>query len=252
MNKIWIMPIAGNGTRTRELGEFKPFIEINDKKIIEWFLISIIDKISNKDKFIFITTQYFNDKFNIKHELKELFSKYNLKNKLEIVLSDRTPQGPAKSVELALNYIQDNYPIIIINVDQFLLFNLPEVLNEKCYLVSNVDIGESKSYIEIKNKKILEITEKVNNSNIASTGVYIFPNKNLLVESLTYIFENKIMYKDEYYIATAMNSLIGKVKFDLIPALAKLDLGTVENVNYFKNIINLLCDKNERIIIDSK
>ena len=45
---IWILPMAGKGTRTESLGEFKPFIKVNNKKIIEWFLIGIKKK--NKKK----------------------------------------------------------------------------------------------------------------------------------------------------------------------------------------------------------
>jgi GTP:adenosylcobinamide-phosphate guanylyltransferase len=38
---IWVIPLAGKGQRTKELGEFKPFIEINGHKMIEWFISSI-------------------------------------------------------------------------------------------------------------------------------------------------------------------------------------------------------------------
>lgn len=242
-SKIWIMPIAGNGTRTKELGEFKPFIEVNNKKIIEWFMLSILDKINKYDKFVFITTAYFNKKFNVTEILQLLFKKFNLNNPLKIILSEVTPQGPARSVELSLNNIEINTSIIVINVDQFLLFKLPEKLENKCYLVVNIDTGSSKSYIEVNNKKIVRIEEKINNSNIASAGVYIFPNKQFLENSLNYIFKNNIMHKEEFYIATAMNYLINKIDFELIPTIAKFDLGTVENIDYFKYISYLLCNK---------
>ncbi len=42
---IWILPMAGKGRRTNSLGKFKPFVKVNGKKIIEWFLISIKNKI---------------------------------------------------------------------------------------------------------------------------------------------------------------------------------------------------------------
>lgn len=242
--KIWLMPMAGNGTRTKGLGKFKPFISVSNKSVIEWFLISILDKVNKNDEFIFITTLAFEKEFIVKDTIYKLFKKYQLSNTINFQIVNYTPQGPAKSVELGIEYIRDKkIPIIIINVDQFILFKLPDILEEKCYLVSNIDTGSSKSYIEVEKKKVVRIIEKVNNSNIASTGVYIFPNLHLLSNALTYVFENDIKHKDEFYIANAMNFLIDKVDFELIPAIAKLDLGTVENINYFKNIIQLIKSK---------
>jgi dTDP-glucose pyrophosphorylase len=235
------MPMAGNGVRTRDLGKFKPFIFINNKSIIEWFLISILDKVNKDDEFVFITTQAFNDEFVVKDTVSKLFKKYKLLNNINFRIANHTPQGPAKSIELGIEYIKDKtLPIIIINVDQFILFNLPNIYEEKCYLVSNIDIGSSKSYIEVDKKQIVKIIEKVNNSNIASAGVYIFPNLYLLNDALNYLFTNNIKYEDEFYIANAMNFLIGKVEFELIPVIAKFDLGTVDSINYFRHVVKLI------------
>ena len=41
----WIFPLAGKGKRTNSLGPFKPFILIDNYKIIEWFLSGIKKKI---------------------------------------------------------------------------------------------------------------------------------------------------------------------------------------------------------------
>lgn len=238
--KIWIIPIAGNGTRTSALGEFKPFIIVHNKRIMEWFINSIIDKISPEDTFFFISTQYFNQKFSVETAISELYAKYNLQNKLQFIFAPETPQGPAKSVSLALDFTEDETPIIVINADQFMLFKLPETIGNKCYLVSNIDIGESKSYIKLQDKKITRIVEKNNISNIASAGAYIFPNNKLLQEGLDYIFDNHLTCKNEYFISTAMDCLIEKVDFELIPAIAKLDLGTVQNIEYFDNLLTHL------------
>ena len=59
--------MAGKGTRTNSLGKFKPFIKVNGKKIIEWFLISIKNKIKKNDIIVLITT--------IDYEKKTIFKK---------------------------------------------------------------------------------------------------------------------------------------------------------------------------------
>ena len=48
--------MAGRGRRTNSLGKFKPFVKVNGKKIIEWFLISIKNKIKKNDIIVLITT----------------------------------------------------------------------------------------------------------------------------------------------------------------------------------------------------
>ena len=74
--------MAGKGKRTSALGKFKPFITINKKKIIEWFLISIKNKIKYKDTMILITTIDFEKKFNFKKNMYLLFKKKKLKLKI--------------------------------------------------------------------------------------------------------------------------------------------------------------------------
>ena len=239
--KTWLCPIAGNGRRTKQLGHFKPFINVLNKSIFEWFLLSIKDNISPEDDFVFVTTQHFERQFNVAAKVSLCFKKFNLKNKIFFKIVDFTPQGPAKSVELGTACIQKNKnPIVIINVDQFILFKLPELIENTCYLVANIDTGSSKSYIELENKEVIQVIEKINHSNIASAGVYIFPSLTRLQEALKYMFSNKKTHNNEYYVANSMQYLIGQVKFELVPAIAKLDLGTVENIKYFENIISTI------------
>ena len=40
----WIIPIAGKGKRLKSLGDFKPFIKIKNRTIIEWFFIYLKKK----------------------------------------------------------------------------------------------------------------------------------------------------------------------------------------------------------------
>ena len=49
----WIIPIAGKGKRLKSLGDFKPFIKIKNRTIIEWFFIYLKKKIKIVKKFNF-------------------------------------------------------------------------------------------------------------------------------------------------------------------------------------------------------
>ena len=238
--KIWIMPIAGKGSRTKDFGKFKPFIIVGGKYIIEWFFISILDKIHNEDEFIFITTSTFEKEFFVSEIISNIFKKYKINNKPRFKIVSRTPKGPAKSIEKSLELVNPNAPIIIINVDQFILFKLPNEINNKFYLVANIDLSNSKSYIQLDNKKIIGIVEKINNSNIASSGVYIFPSLESLKESLYKLFKSGKKVKNEFYVADAMNLIINNNEFEILPSIAKFDLGNINGINYFNYIINSL------------
>lgn len=234
--------MAGNGVRTKSLGDYKPFIEINSKKIFEWFLNSIETQISEQDIFKIVTTLDFNEKYLVEEIIVTIFKKLNLANSIEIIISPTTPQGPAKSVELAVEQIESyeiEYPVIVINPDQYQLFKLPPKI-ETNYLVANIDLGVSKSYAKIDGTLISEIKEKDNISNIASTGVYVFRNVQTLRKGLDYIFSNNITHKDEFYISAAMNHILQFDKIKVLAAIAKLDLGTVENIKYFEKTIEAI------------
>ena len=125
--------MAGNGKRTAALGKFKPFIKVKNKKIIEWFLISIKNKIKNKDTIILITTKDFEKKFNFEKNMKIIIKKYklNIKN-LIFKFIDATPKGPAYTVYSIKNIlIYLNKPCIVVNPDQYIDFDLPKSKREE-------------------------------------------------------------------------------------------------------------------------
>lgn len=240
-SKIWICPIAGNGERTKKLGEYKPFIKILEKTIFEWFLLSVQHNISPDDEFIFITTDRYEKSFGVTDKISKIFQNNGIKNTILFKIVGYTPQGPARSVELGMTMISGrDRPIVVINADQFLVFNFPRPVDVNCYLVANIDIGESKSYIDMVGKDILGFLEKDNVSNIASAGVYIFPNRKVLEKALNYLFTSKITYNNEYYISNSLNILVGEENFQLIPAIAKFDLGTIPNIEIFENFIKAI------------
>lgn len=50
----WIFPIAGKGTRVKKLAEFKPFLEINNQKMIYFFFEGIKHKIKKRINYILL------------------------------------------------------------------------------------------------------------------------------------------------------------------------------------------------------
>ena len=234
---IWILPMAGKGARTNSLGKFKPFIEVNGKKIIEWFLIGIKNKIKKNDTIFLITTTEFEKKYNFQKKINIIFKKNKIKTKnLIFKFVDHTPNGPALTINSIRNFLRNTKTTcIVINPDQLIDFDLPSKINQdNLYIPLYFNNHGNSSYVKINKKgNIVEIKEKKLISNYASSGVYIFASSSLLKKILSLI--NDIKSKKEINMSDLINLFIKKnnSKVNPISTLIKYDLGNIKNINNF-------------------
>lgn len=229
--------MAGKGKRTAALGKFKPFIKVNNKKIIEWFLISIKNKIKNKDTIILITTKDFEKKFNFKKTMKIIIKKHKLNiENLIFKFIDATPKGPAYTVNSIKNSLKHlNDPCIVANPDQYIDFDLPKKIDKNnLYLPIHFNNHGNSSYVKLNKKgKIVEIREKKLISNYASSGIYIFGSSLLLKKILNLI--TKVKLKNEINMSELINKFLKKniSKVNPLNTIAKYDLGNIKNIKNF-------------------
>ena len=234
---IWILPMAGKGTRTNSLGKFKPFIKVNGKEIIDWFLIGIKNKIKKNDIIFLITTIDYEKKYNFKKKIKLIFKKNKLKTKnLIFKFVNETPNGPAYTVSSIKNILRNSKePCVIINPDQFVDFDLPNKFDrDNIYIPLYFNNHGNSSYVKLNSQgSIIEIKEKNLISNYASSGVYIFSSSTLLKKILGLI--NKIRQKKEVNMSDLINIFIkkNKKKVNPISTLAKYDLGNIKDIKNF-------------------
>ncbi len=226
--------MAGKGTRTQSLGEFKPFIKINGNEILFWFLFSIKNLIKKDDEIIFITTIYFSKKFKVKIELEKLLKELKIKNKFYLVETPDNPAGQSISVKFAKNTINENKPLIVINPDQYIDFDLPKKITH-CYLPLYIQLKNKSGFVSIKNKLITNFVEKNNISNLACAGVYITAKAKWLFSGIEEQIKNKDMLNNEFYLGTAFNYIIKKeLKVKPLMVRAKYDLGNPEDIKIFE------------------
>lgn len=235
----WIFPLAGKGSRVKSLGKFKPFISVNNKKIIEWFLLGIKKKIKNKHKIFFITTVEFNNKFKFTDKVKNILKKNKVNCKYHVRLIKETPYGPAFTVETIINLIKNNQPCIVGNADQFIDFEMPKKLNKnEIYMPLHYNNHGNSSYVSINQKKISSIQEKKLISNYASSGIYIFGSFQIFKS----LFKNlkKIKMKNEVNISDLIDYYLKKnnKKANGLMTFFKYDLGNAKSIKdfIFKNI----------------
>ena len=232
--------MAGKGTRTRKFGACKPAIKVAGKKILEWCLYGIKDHISPTDKIIAVTTQDFQRNFNLREIVIEWLSLNKLGVRLDFVEVSKTPAGPAATVNCSIPYLDQNYPAIIVNVDQYCIFDFPDSRKTwDAFLPLYFNQHGKSSYVKIKNGLISEIGEKKLISFYASSGIYAFYNINNLVNMLDVGLSQPPNYRNEYFISPMINSLIIEKK-RVLPASVtfKCDLGSEASLNKFNTIIS--------------
>lgn len=234
----WIFPMCGRGTRTSELGDFKPFIKIKGKKILEWLMVSIKRNIKDGDVMFFITRTCFNKNYKVEIEIKKILNGLNISNEFKIILTDSLPPGPAASVYLAKNYI-DDAPVIVVNADQYIDFDMcPNIKEGTGFLPIYAEFTSKCSYVSLNKEGIIDmIVEKENISNLASAGVYCIGNGNDLMKAIEIAFEKKDMRNGEYYVGPALNNLI-KMGYKFYPSAvrSKYDLGNIKGIGLFESM----------------
>lgn len=237
--------MGGKGLRTQQLGEFKPFIEVCGHKIITWLLFSIKRNVKTEDKFIFTTTDYFSEKYQVSKELQKVFDINDLDNEFKVISTNDEPSGNSSSVHLAKPHLTTDEPVSVLCCDQFTDFQLPsEIPPQTGYLTIGIDFGSSKGYVEIKNGLIQKFAEKEPISNFAGGGIYIVSSGVALISALEFQFKDRaVSTNGEYCIGPAFNYLV-REGFKVYPLLTKAhySLGSVSSINYFasSSIANIL------------
>jgi len=239
---IWIFPMAGRGTRTKELGEFKPFIEINGVKMLGWLLRSIVCKIKEADELIFITTSEYSEQFNVQSCLQDVLRDDGISNSFELITTEGVPQGPSATVYHAAGHLVRDESVIVVNCDQYIDFDIPEDMPQMSgFLPVYAQFGQKSSYVEIAGGVITRIVEKQNISNLASAGVYAVSDSRALVRAIEKQFEEKQLTNNEFYIGPALNNLIREgCRFHPTAVRAKYDLGNIAGIDLFrKNLLQM-------------
>lgn len=235
---LWIIPIGGKGTRTRALGEFKPFIEIKGYKMLFWFLFSIKKNIRPADQLAFITTQYFEDKFKVRKEIEGFFEKLGIKNNTRVVSLPQTPLGVSAALYACRNFLAEEIPVTVICPDRFIDFEINEkILPKTGFLSTGLDFGKEKDYLKIKEGKVCLFAEKKPVSAFCSNGVFIAASGKDLIWAIGEQLKRKIIsFNGEYRIGPAFNLLI-KNGYTIRPLVPKAcySLGSVSAINYFSS-----------------
>lgn len=235
-----VVPMAGLGSRFSNAGykDPKPLIRIGSKRMIE-HVVGNLKPIGDEEtyRFIFIV-----QKSHLSKDLKEalLFNENNI-----IIDIDYITEGPASTVYLARNYIDNNNSLLIANSDQFVDIDMTDFYNQ-CLNTDNdgvimtfISDGDKKwSYVKKdENGYVIEAKEKEPISDEATVGIYFFKRGADFINAYKLAKKNEDRVNNEYYVCPLYNyiqNLHSKIKTYLISLSDMHGLGTPEDLNLFK------------------
>lgn len=234
-----LVPMAGKSYffDDKQDGFSKPFIEICGKTMLEHFVLNYQN--INDKRFIFVIQDDENRKFGLQNAINVLTN-----NKNEIIILKNETAGMACSALMAVNFIDNDEPLIIANMDQ--IFELD--LNEIIYKLSNFDAGVLSfenihprfSYVKCdEENNILQASEKKQISKNAIAGFYYFKKGSNFTQAAKDMIKKDVNLDGKFYVAPTLNELIlqGKVVKNL----------RIDNNKYFTFYSHTKIDEYERI-----
>jgi glucose-1-phosphate thymidylyltransferase len=236
-----VLPVAGNGLRLRPYTENVPkcLLPVAGKTILDWI---VEDSLSLKPAETIFITGY-------KAEAVDSFlEKRPAWGKTRAVVQSN-PQGLGEAVSLALPYVDDDEPVLIILGDTLFEANLSILHNVDENILYTYKVEDPRRFgvaVTDSTGRITRLVEKPQEfvSDEAIVGIYFIKDTKVLKQSLKYLMDNNIRTKNEFQLTDALQMMLEKgCHFRTAPVQKWLDCGLAEtlletNAHVLKRIDN--------------
>lgn len=228
-----LIPMAGAGSRFASAGYTfpKPLIEVNGKPMIQ----VVIENLNIEANYTFIVQKEHYEKYNLQYLLTLIVPNCN------IVQVDGLTEGSACTTLLAKEYINNDYPLLLANSDQFIEWNSNECLY--AFNADGIDAGiltfkathPKWSYAKVgEDGFVSEVAEKKPISDDATVGIYFWKKGSDYVKYSEQMIKKNIRTNNEFYICPVFNEAIADGKKIRIKQIERMwGIGTPEDLNYF-------------------
>lgn len=203
-----VIPMAGLGSRFSEYDIPKPLIDINGRPMI----VSAMQSMNLDGNYIFIIQKDHCNNYCLDSLLKFYFPQCIL------IVIDYITSGPASSVLLAKNYIDNNDELVVANCDQIMHWDSDIFLKvarnyDGCLVTYHTEVPHN-SYVRIDNYGYVEeVKEKQVISKISTTGIHYWKYGKDFVESSELMIYNKDTAPNgEFYVAPTYNYMINEMQ----------------------------------------
>lgn len=220
-----LIPLAGKNQFFPE-AEYpfpKPLIEFNGKTMIEHIIDNFVT-IEKEKQFIFIVNSEDCKKYHLDNVLNILTN-----HTCKIIKLDNETKGAACSAMMAVEYIDNDTPLIISNADQLFDICLDEVISnfEKsdAGVITFESIHPRWSYVRLDSEnKVTETAEKRPISKSAIAGFYYFKNGKDFISSSSKMIKKDASVNGLYYVSPVLNEMVLENKI--------IDIFKIENEKY--------------------
>ncbi|WP_405340552.1 sugar phosphate nucleotidyltransferase [Fibrobacter sp.] len=223
-----ILPVAGKGERMRPYTNNLPkcLLPVGGKTIIDWIVADTLPLQATET--IFIT--------GYKAEtIDEFLTRRPEWGKTRTVLQS-DPQGLGQAVSLALPYVADDEPLLIILGDTLFQADLQSLANANENILYTYRVKDPSRFgvaVTDINGNIERLVEKPQEfiSDEAIVGIYYIKDTKALRESLRNLMDNDIRTRGEFQLTDALQMMIEKgCKFRTAPVQEWLDCGLPETL----------------------
>lgn len=223
-----VLPVAGNGVRLRPYTENLPkcLLPVAGKTIIDWIVDDAL--FLKPTETIFIT--------GYKASVVDDFLRQKPEWGAVRTVVQSNPQGLGEAISLALPYVNDDEPLLIILGDTLFEADLSILKNENENVLYTFKVENPKRFgvaVTDKDGHIERLVEKPQEfvSDEAIVGIYYIKDVKVLKEALNYLMQNDIRTKGEFQLTDALERMIQHgCKFRTAPVEKWLDCGLVETL----------------------
>jgi dTDP-glucose pyrophosphorylase len=235
--------LAGSSQAFAQQGFIYPkyLTEVRERPLLQYVLDSfqpLIEAPQFDPAFHFLILKEDADKYHLDHVIKLLMPQAH------IIQVEGNTKGAACTALLAVDAIQNDTPLLVVNGDHLLQRTYPEAIEHFMHralmggIVTFESVHPRFSYVRLDDteQEVLEVAEKRPISKHATAGVYYFSKGIAFVESAMKMIEKDAHVNGHYYLAPSYNELIlsgGKVGIYPIPRQHYTALATPDDVKAF-------------------
>ena len=223
-----ILPVAGNGIRLRPYTEDLPkcLLPVAGKTIIDWIVEDSLALDPTETIFI---TGYKADKIDSYLQGKPEWGKVR-------TVRQENPQGLGEAISLALPFVNDDEPLLIILGDTLFEADLSILANAEENVLYTYKVEDPSRFgvaVTSPDGRIKRLVEKPQEfvSDEAIVGIYYIKDVKALKAALNYLMENNIRTKNEFQLTDALERMIEQgFNFKTAPVFRWLDCGLMETL----------------------
>lgn len=204
-----LIPLAGKNLYFSEAEHPypKPLIEFNGKTMIE-HVIKNFDSITDEKKFIFIVNSEDCKKYHLDNVLNILTD-----HTCKIIKLNNETKGAACSAMMAVEFIDNNLPLIVSNADQLFDLEIQSVIDKfkqsDAGVITFESIHPRWSYTRLdENSLVIETAEKRPISKNAIAGFYYFKKGSEFMNASSKMIKKDANLDGVYYISPILNELV--------------------------------------------